>query len=158
MSKLDLQRGLPVFSSGERIRDLAHFRIHPCGGNDGAAAAIYDRAPHVDHVVPVAQRDVRITGINGVCALFNRNAFAGQRSFFGLHAGGFQDACIRRDGVAGFKNDHIARNKQLAFDGYLPAVAQNLACCRGHRLERFDCFFSLAFLIDAQHCVDEHND
>ena len=84
----------------------------------------------------------------------HRHALAGQRRFFNLEAGALKQTAVRRDGVARLEQHHIADDEIFALYLHDFAVAQHLRGRRTHLLERLDCLFRLALLVDAEHGVD----
>ncbi len=161
--KLFLQRRRLFLRLCERVRDLAHLRLHAGAADDGDAAPVNHRAPHIDHVFAVAQRDFLAVPGKGFRRLFHRHGFAGQRGLLHLHRRALDDPRVGGDGVPRLEVDDVAGHQLFASDhGQLP-VAENLGGGGRHRLQRLNGLFGLVFLHDAEHGIqnddrqdDEH--
>ena len=157
LGQLPLQGRLALLGVGQRVGDLAHLRIHAGLGDHHAAAAIDHGGAHVDHVLPVAQGHILrvILQIQDVNEFGHRHRLAGKGGLLHLHAGALQHAAVRRNGVAGLQQHHIAHHQFLAADGDGLAVPQHLTGGGSHLLQGLDGLFRLALLIHAQHGVDD---
>ena len=155
--QLDLQGRLSLDGLGQRAGDLAHFRIHAGGGDHYGGTAIGHGAAHIDHVFPVAQRDIlcALRKIDDVDKLGHGDGFAGEGGFLHLQAGAFQNAAVCGDGIAGLQQNDITHHQILAVDGDGLAVPQHPGGGGRHLLQRLDGLFRLVFLINAQDCVDD---
>ena len=159
LAQFPLQGGLPLFCLSQSIGDLAHFGIHTGGSYHGSTAAVYNGRTHIYHILAVAQRNVlcALTQKNLINIFQYRHRFTGKRSLFCLETGTFQQAGIGRHRIAGLQQYHITGHQIFAADDRHLAIPQNPGGCSSHFLKRFNCFFSLALLIDAQYAVYHHH-
>ena len=157
LRELDLQRRLPVLRLRQRVRDLAHLRLHAGGGDDGASTAIYHRAAHVDHVFPVAEGHIGagVVEPDDVDELCDGYRLARECGLFNFEAGIFNQATVCGHGVARLEQHDVAHDQLLAAHGHDFPVAQHFRGGGRHFLQRFNGLFRLIFLIDAQDGVDD---
>ena len=159
VAELALQRGLLFFGGGQDAGDLAHLGVHAGAGHNHAAAAVHNGRAHIGHVLAVAQRHILAVRakVEGFDELVDRDAFTGQGGFLDLERGAFQDAAVGGNGIAGFQQHHIAGDNLGRVEGHGFAVTQDFAGGGGHRLQRFDRRFGLAFLVHAENRVEQHD-
>ena len=126
LGELFLKRGLGIFRRGECTGDFAHFGVHADARNHRAPAAVNDRRAHIHHVFAVAQRYVFLVAQrNCVNKFVDGDRFARKRRFFNFQACAFNDARVRRHGVARFEQNHIADGEVFAVDFFHVAVAKH---------------------------------
>ena len=77
--KLLLQRGLHIRFLGKKVRNLAHFGVHPGAGHNRLGPAIGNTAAGIEHIMPVSER--RILGHLRVGVLLCGDGFSRKRGF-----------------------------------------------------------------------------
>ena len=155
--ELHLERGELLLGAGERGGDLTHLGVHAGAHHDGTATAVHDGGAHVAHVLTVAQR--HIVGALGegddVGVLLDRDGLAGKSGLLDLHGGALDHAAVRRHGVAGLKQDHVAGDELGARHMDHLAVADDLGLSRGHLLQRLEGLLGLGLLDHAEDGVQD---
>ena len=157
--QLLLQRRFLLLGLVQGGSDLAHFCLHAGFRDDGSAAAVYHGGAHVNHVLPVAERDVLgITlQVKNIDELVDGDALAGEGSLLQLQGIGGQETAVCRHRITGLQHHDVAGHQTGAGNGAVLAVADDLAAGLGHALERFNSFLCLAFLNHAQNGVQQYH-
>ena len=143
-----LERSFFRFDALQHGGDQTQLGVHAGAGDHAAPAPVGDRGAHEGSILPVAQRGVAVQLDGGV--LLHRQRFTGERGLFDPHVDGFQQAHIRRDKVARFEVDDVARHQFARRDADPLPIAQDLRFRGGHFLERRQGFLGAAFLDDPQ--------
>ena len=148
-----------ILCLSQGICDLPHLRLHAGACHDRSSAAIYDRASHVNHVLPVAQGDVLRPLLQGKNAfrLENRHRLPGQGGFLHLHAGALQKPAVCRHRISRLQDDDIAAHKVLAPNRLLLTVPHHPGSSRRDLLQGGYGFLSLALLRHPQHRIDKND-
>ena len=126
---------------------------HAGGGHDEGAGAAGDVGVHVDHVGPVAERRVDLG--HRVDALGHRQALAGERGLRHLEGRRAQQPAVGRHQVARLDVHHVTGDEVLGGELDEPPVPAGLRLDDHHLLQRRHRGGGLAFLLQAEHRVEQ---
>ena len=133
---------------------MADLGRHARGGDHELAGPARGVRVHEDHVGAVAERDLLAVAVDGVDALRDRQALAGERRLRHFERRRVQEPSVRGDDVARLDRDDVAGHELVGRDLGELAVAPNLRLDDHHLLQRGDCCSRLSFLVQAEHGVE----
>ena len=142
-----------TFCAGQHVGDVPDLGAHARRRDQDLAVAAGDVGVHERHVDAVADRHVGPR--DGLGALLDRDALAGQGAFLDLQRRRDDHPAVGRHPVAGIDQHDVAGHDLVGGDLGDVAVAPHLGDRLHHRAERRRGGLGLAFLVVAQPRVEQ---